>query len=81
MRPLVIIVNVVVLAFVTLQIIKMGLPKLSDGDFFVFILLFFSPCINLWYVCVGSKRDTWLSMYMTRKTLEEKKRIEELTKN
>lgn len=72
MRPIVIIVNALVLAFVIFQITKMGLPKLSDSDFFVFVLLIFSPCINLWYVVVGSRKDTWLAMYMTRKTLEEK---------
>ena len=80
MRALVILGNFSILLFVLLQINKSGLPKL-DGEFFIFLILVLSPCATLWYVFFGNRNETWLSMYMTRKALEEKKRIEELTKN
>jgi hypothetical protein len=81
MKILAILVNSFWLIFIALSLFKEdGTSKLptESGETFL-ILLFSVTLINLLYIIFWSG-ESWLALYFKRKIMEEKKRIEELSK-
>jgi hypothetical protein len=78
MRILATIFNIVLIGVVIFEFIKSGIPK--GNDWLIFILLFFAPIFNMIALFV-QKGDNWLSLFLKRKALEEKQKIDQLTRN
>jgi hypothetical protein len=78
MRILAILFNLFLLGTVIYLLGKEGIPKGNDWLFVVPMIL--APIFSL-IAIFGAKRDNWLSLYLTRKALEEKQKIDQLTGN
>jgi hypothetical protein len=79
MRLIALIANLVVLVFLFFEIVVAEIardPLLAEG-WGVFALLMGCPILNI--IALG-KPDGWFGMYLKRRTLEEKKKIEALEK-
>ena len=77
MRPLSILLNIAVVTVIIFPIASEGIPDKGE-DILVTVLLIFIPIVNL-YVLLGlGKNGDWVSLYLKRKAMEEKSRIEEL---
>jgi hypothetical protein len=76
MKVLSILLNIILIIFVILEIVKHRMPS-DIGEVFLFLLLLGTPLVNLVYVLfLGG--ESWLTLYFKRKALEEKKKIAEL---
>ena len=74
-RIIVLLVDLAVLCFVIIQTI------LSRSFFFspIFIIVCALLILNIIYIILSkTEKESWLNLYLQRKTLEEKKKIKEL---
>jgi Gpi18-like mannosyltransferase len=76
MKFISIILNILCLITISYLLIKNGFPA-SHREIFLVIIFIITPIINLLYITIWSG-NTWLSLYLKRKMLEEQKKIEEL---
>jgi hypothetical protein len=77
MRTTAIILNVILIVTMVFLIAIEGMPE-GKGTLLV-ILIVVAPICSL-IVLFGAKGEAWLSLYFKRKALEEKQKIEQLTK-
>ncbi len=75
MKMIAILLNLILLSFVGYLIYDKGIP--DDEEFFIFLLFTATPFFNL-IAILTSHGETFLSLYLKRKALEEKKKIENL---
>jgi len=77
MRILAILFNLLLIGVVIFLLAKNGIPK--GNDWLTFIPVIFAPIFSL--IVFFRKDDNWLSLYLKRKALEEKQKIDQLTGN
>ena len=70
-----IILNFILLGVVAFIIFEEGLP--NDEGWLYVIPMILAPLFSL-IALFGAKGDNWFALYLKRKALEERKRIEEL---
>ena len=78
MRILAIVFNLFLLGVLIFLLAKEGAPK--DEAWLLIIPGILSPIFSL-IAIFGVKGDNWLSLYLKRKALEEKQKIDQLTGN
>ena len=78
MKTLAILFNLLLLGVVSYLFAKEGVPK--GNEILLVIPLTLAPVFSLITIFAG-KRDNWLSLYLKRKALEEKQKIDQLTQN
>jgi len=76
MRILATILNVLLILFVGYLLFDK--PRLKGEDLLILILFLSTPIINL-IAFHFENRENWIFLYFKRKSLEEKKKIQELT--
>jgi len=81
MRKFAIILNCAVLFFVLFLLVHDGFPS-DIVPVFALILVTSTSCFSIYalFKSADGNSDNWLSLYLRRKALEEKKKIEELSK-
>jgi hypothetical protein len=79
------ILNALMLVVLVMQIIEHGNPRLNSDQFYLFILLFAAPAINIFLILSSntlrrglSSRDNWLAAAFRRKAVEQERRIASL---
>ncbi len=78
------ILNLIVLLFILwVVMIEQDAPDLSDPTFLLFLAMCLAPIFNLIYIYTHKDKDNnnWLSLYLERKALEERKKIEDIQKH
>jgi len=78
MRILAAIFNIVLIGVVIFAFMESGIQKWND--WLIFILWVFVPIFSIIALFV-QKGDNWLSLFIKRKALEEKQKIDQLTRN
>lgn len=79
MKVLAIILNISVLAFF-IFIIFDPKSKINAEEIPIMILVFSTPIVNIIALYKQSAPDSWISLFLKRKALEEKQKIATLTK-
>jgi hypothetical protein len=77
-RYLAIIFNILGFTLLSIEISENGFPNYKDiGEFLLVLCLLVLPIINLIALILSSysNNESWLSLYLKRKALEEKKKI------
>lgn len=78
MRILTIVLNALLLLYIGYMLTKHGVPK---GEDLIFATLFtIVPIFNI-AAMWNFQGDDWISLFLQRKALEEKRKIDELTKH
>jgi uncharacterized membrane protein YbhN (UPF0104 family) len=77
MRIAAISLNFLLLVMVLFLFATDGAP---EGEAWLFVILIIAASICNLIVLFGARGETWLSLYFKRKTLEEKKKINQLSK-
>ncbi len=77
MRRTAVVLNIILLLFVAYGLTTDGFPTEAKGILFV-LLLIVAPLFSVVALFRGTG-ESWLSLYLRRKALEEKKKIESLT--
>ena len=82
MKLLAIVFNFLMIAVVVFFIATQGFPKPNKGDdFWLMLLWIICPSINLLVIFSNTHGgDNFFSLFMKRKALEEKSKIEQLSK-
>ena len=80
MRILAITFNVVLIMTMAALLIDDGIPRRAD-DILLVALVTAAPILSLLALTVASSREDWLGLYVRRKALEERRRIEALEKD
>ena len=70
--------NLFLLGVVIFSLTKEGVPNRDDWLFVIPMIL--APIFSL-IAIFGAKGDNWFSLYLKRKALEEKQKIDQLTGN
>ncbi len=78
MKILATILNILLIGVVIVEFFKSGIPK--GNDWWIFIPLVFAPIFSIIALYI-QKGDNWLSLFLKRKALEEKQKIDQLNKN
>ena len=81
MTSVAIILNIFLLTLAGYLLIIEGLPSSDNGVLFILFLFILNPLVNLWVFLFSanpSKNKNFISLYSERKSLEEKKRIDQL---
>jgi len=78
MRILAILFNLLLIGVVIFLLAKEGVPE--GNELLLVIPMIFAPIFSL-IAIFGAKGDNWLSLYLKRKALEEKQKIDQLTGN
>ena len=83
MKILAYLLNLGLLGLALFLVVENGLPQPGERDFLFFLLVVFAPLSALVSIFRDSKSnsDGFIALYLKRKTLEEKKKIETLSKN
>jgi hypothetical protein len=77
MRKVAIGLNAILFSFVIYWLATDGIPSDAKGVL-IFILLLLTPIVSVPALLSGTS-ESWLSLYLRRKSLEEKKKIENLS--
>jgi len=78
-RIIAISLNILFLVLFVWISIEEGTPIDEGIEFlFLWLLLIATPLFNLCYIFLANSKDNWFSLFLKRKALEEKKKIEEL---
>lgn len=82
MKILAALLNIALLVFVVYGFTENGLPR-SSSDKLIVSLIVFSPIINIWCIFFSktSSSNNFISLYIKRKSLEEKVKIAALQKD
>ncbi len=84
MKILSIVLNFTLLAFVGGILINEGFPDFGNVFFWMICLVLISPLVTLGYFFVSNAKvnaESLISLYFQRKRLEEKNKINSLSKN
>jgi hypothetical protein len=79
LKIIAVIANVAWLVLVYILLGQNGIPR-SAWDAFVVSLMTITPTINLVAFYFSTKNESWIGLYLKRKALEERKRIDNLDK-
>jgi len=74
LRTLVIASNIVLFGYLVASVQGAGL---SGGEWVSFLAVLLLILLNIYFIA-SKKGDTWISLFLKRKALEEKKKIENL---
>ena len=77
MKIVSIMLNILLVGLVIFEIVEDGLPGTSDDSFWLFIMVFVTPLVTLYYLLFTSKRESWLGLYFRRKAAEEKQKLKQ----
>ncbi|VUZ85106.1 hypothetical protein MELA_01482 [Candidatus Methylomirabilis lanthanidiphila] len=77
MRNLAILLNIALIGLFLYFLVTKGLPK-EGSESLIALLLFAAPTSTLWALLID-KDENWLSLYLRRKALEERKKIQSLS--
>jgi hypothetical protein len=77
MKKIAIGLNIFLLVVVVFLLATKGMP--NGDELIIFIPMVAAPICSL-FALFGASGETWLSLYFKRKTLEEKQKIDQLTK-
>jgi uncharacterized membrane protein len=79
MKIIAVVLNLILILVIVIALINHG--KVPDGkEILLAILFLIAPTCSL-IALLGSKDNTWLSLYLRRKALEEEQKIQELNKH
>ena len=81
MRIVTIILNIIVLLSAIIMGIMEGFFPFSGGEEIGYCLWIWLIVVTAIFSMINTSGSSWLSLYLERKSLEEKQRIEELNKS
>lgn len=78
MKKIAIMLNLSLIALLIFFLIREGgFSGASGGEILIFIIVLITPLCSL-YTILGTNENGWLNLFLQRKALEEKKKIEKL---
>jgi len=76
LRTIVILANVIIFGWLIWSVATEG--GLSGGEWFWFLSLLLTIVLNMLFIITSKGEDNWITLFLKRKALEEKKRIADL---
>lgn len=76
MKIITILLNIILFGF-AIYLWIVDAPQVGGVELFAFLMVLITPLLNLYIIC-STKGGDWLSLFLKRKALEEKKKIEKL---
>jgi len=77
-KKTIILLDILLIGFILFMCIKEGLPSDDIQGFFVVLILIGLPTLNIIAILTTKNEGGWLSLFLKRKTLEEKRKIEQI---
>lgn len=76
LRTIVVLANIAILSWLVWLAATEGVPEGEELLLFLGILIFM--ILNIFFVATGRNEDSWITLFLKRKALEEKKKIADL---